>query len=718
VAAAVGLFAGACGDGEGDGLGVDAGPADAGVEPVRALFQPSAGALPFGAVPWPDDLYLDERGRVSVTDIPAPASARGYVDQLATSLVDLDGFAVWPTVYVSFDGAIDPESLPRDANASLGKGASVFLLDADTGSPTAFDRVPIEARLDSAQERLVLRPTRPLVPARRYAAVVTRRVRAVDGSSVEGARRFVAVRSADVPLSDPIEREARERYAPVLETLAGQGVSRDDVAALAVFHVQGVATDLADLRALVAARPLVAPTVTHVHPSAALDAVLGVARPEAVGFVAGEGAPHQHVGWMVHGTYEVPGLLSAAVGLHGSFERNEAGELRVKQTSPAYFTLILPHTAPGTALPVAIFQHGLGRERSAGLAVANALVGAGYAVFLVDAPFHGLHVPGADIRNRFTGAAGPDGFGDLEGDFAGMRDLDGDLMPLHPFYYRDAARQGVVQLLSLVRVLREAKWSSLLEGADAQLEDVSFASERIAYVGVDLGAALGIMLATVEPSVGALALAFAGGPTLDEWMRSPARSDVFEDLVRRVGGDPARLDGDEDPRWWPTLATWQALVDRADPIAHASRLRGAPVNVLAWMARDDEVVHNHATESLALAIGAELVGASPRHESSLATATLPPGRTLSGNVTVGDDAVTRVLYAWDPATHLTLQLERAEFGYAHPIERPFEKLSEPVAVSNPTAAALTQLVFFLESWRACVPATPMAACAAAVRAPD
>ena len=109
---------------------------------------------------------------------------------------------------------------------------------------------------------------------------------------------------------------------------------------------------------------------------------------------------------------------------------------------------------------------------------------------------------------------------------------------------------------------------------------------------------------------------------------------------------------------------------------------------------------------------------TPRCQSALATTTLAPGRTLSGNFTVGDDAVTRVLYAFDPATHAALQSEQGEFEYAHPTERPFEKLSEPIVVNNPLGALLTQLVFYLESWRGCRPPTPQSACAASVRAPD
>lgn len=717
--AAVLLLVGACSSRDSradDGGGV----VDAGPEPVRAAFAVGDDPMPFGAVPWPDDLYLDAAGRVSVTALPGAEHARAYLDSLARAFADLDGFGVFGPVYFEFDGALDPGSLPADPGDTLEEDASVFLVDADTGSPTAFARIPAEVRLDDGGRRLALAPTRALAPGRSYAAVVTRAVRSEDGRRVEGAKRFVAIRDPEVLLDDPHQREARDRYTPVLETLVTTGLPRDEVAALAVFRVQTIDADLEDARTLVWSSEVTPPTASAALTGDALDGLLGTPDPTVVGLRERGGAPHGNLGWLVQGAFEAPGLLSAGSTTHGAIERSDAGELRVKRVVEVPFSLTLPLGAlEGSALPVVLFQHGWGRERSDGLAVANALAASGYAVFLVDAPFHGSRVPGSDTVHRFTGASGADGFGDATGDFPGVLDQEGELVPLHPFYLRDAARQGVVELLVLVRMLAEVNWSELLAGIDPGLRGVGFDAERVGVVGVDLGGEIAMMLASVEPAAGALALAFAGGPTLDAWMLSPARSVLVETWLERLGRDPSELgDASDPPRFWPEVAAWQALVDRADPLAHATRLRGRPVNVLFWMARDDEAVHNRSTEALGLALGTELAGGSPRHEQGLGTVTIGAGATASGNFAIGDEAVTRILYALEPATHEALHAERGSVAYAHPIEVPFAPLDAPETVDNPIADVLTQLAFYFETWRACVPPAPGSACAASALAPE
>lgn len=693
---------------------------DAGPEPVRARFEPGPDPMPFGSVPWPDDLYLDPAGHVSVSDLPGSSRAREYLDALVLGLADLDGFGVRALVHFEFDGALDPASLPATAADTLTESSTVFLVDADTGSPDAFARVAVEAQLDADGRRVTLRPVRPLVPGRRYAAVVTNGVRSEDGRRVGPALRFAALRDPQVTLEDRYEREARDLHAPVLETLVGRGLPREDVVALAVFRVQSVATDLDDARALVHERDPITPTADAALAGAALDAVLGPADASAIGVRPGVSAPHSEIGWLVHGSFGAPSLLSAERARRGAFERTEANELRVKREASVPFSLVLPREAFETsALPVVIFLHGLERERSDGLAVANALAAAGYAVLMPDAPFHGSRIPEADTTHRFTGADGPDGFGDVAGDAVGASDEDAELAAFHPFLYRDALRQGVVELFALVRAIGEADWSELLGAVDPALVGVGLDAGRVGVVGIDMGAELGLMLASVEPAVDALAIAFVGGPTLDGWLWSPARAELVEAWATRVGRDASALADPSDPvRFWPEAGVWQTLVDRADPLAHAARLRGRPVSLLAWIARDDEVVHDRAVEALALELGAVLVGDTPRHEPDLDIVTLGAGATLSGNFAIGDDPVTRVLYALDPATHDTLVTESGTARYAHPVEVPFEPLDAPETVDNPLAPVLTQLVFYFESRRACVAPAEGAGCPASVLASE
>lgn len=694
---------------------------DAGPAPVHARFALSKAPMRFGDVPWPDDAYMDDSGHVSVRDIPSDAPAE-YAGALADAMQDLDGFGIRPTVYVGFDGELDAESLPSAPEDTLKPDASVFLIDADTSSPEAFVRVPVDVRYDSDAAELRLRPAaaRALVPGRRYAAVVTRAVKDMHGRPISASSAFVRVRDPDATALEPIERAARAAYAPVLGSLAQSGVPRDRVAALAVFHVQTVRADLAAARELVRAdqnAPRV-PVLTRALHGADLDALLGKPAAGAVGL--DHGAPHDHVGWMVQGSFASPNLLSPHGAVHGAFMRSASGDLRVRRMDDVYFTLWIPVGAlPGAPLPVVVVQHGLEGERGDAAAVANALAASGYAVIALDAPFHGLRASANvhDEANRFTAAAEPDGFGDMPGDFAGVHDAAGELTPLHPFYYRDAVRQGVVDLMSLLDLLERGDWSGLAE-LDAALDKVRPSGESVAFVGFDLGAEMGTLLATYEPSVAALVLAFAGGLTLDGWIDSARMPDLVDALFARLGRPGDKIDFAADhPLDRPDLDAWRTLVDRASALAYAPALQRLPCSIFMPMARDDETVHNRSSEALASALGAEIIGGDPNYVLDLPVHGLRPGETRSGNLLVDNGAVTRVLYVLDPATHSTLVLAHDAQKYQLPLVRPFMLRKRPVAIDNPIEQTLMQVAFFLESYRVCHTQTPSATCAASVQAP-
>jgi dienelactone hydrolase len=549
---------------------------------------------------------------------------------------------------------------------------------------------------------------------------VTRALKDVHGRPISASAAFARVRDPDASALDPTERAARAAYAPVLGSLAQSDVPRERVAVLAVFHVQTVRADLAAARQLVRAEPAVrrAPALTRALHGADLDALLGKPAAGAVGL--DHGAPHDHVGWMVQGSFASPNLLSPHGAVHGAFLRSAAGDLRVRRMDDVYFTLWIPLGAlPGAPLPVVIVQHGLGGDRSDASAVANALAASGYAVIALDAPFHGLRASASvrDDANRFTAAAEPDGFGDAPGDFAGVHDDAGELTALHPFYYRDAVRQGVVDLMSLLDLLERGDWSGLAD-LDAALDKVRPNGESVALVGFDLGAEMGALLAAYEPSVAALVLAFAGGLTLDGWVDSPRSPLLTDALFARLGHGSDTVDFAADhPLDWPDVDAWRTLVDRASALAYAPALQRLPCSIFMPMARDDESVHNRSTEALASALGAEIIGGDPNYVLDLPVYGLRPGETRSGNLLVDDGAVTRVLYVLDPATHAGLVVARDAQKYQLPLARPFMLRKRPIAVDNPIEQTLMQVAFFLESYRACHTATPAATCAASVQAP-
>ncbi len=655
-------------------------PEDGGVvEGVAPRFDPGPDPLAFGAVPWPDDLYLDADGHIAVTSLPGHAADEDYAASLGRGLAELDGFGVVSPIFFTFDGALDPSSLPADAAASVSDSASVFLLDVDPASPEPFTRIPVRINYEPNRRQLAIRPTagHPLHESRRYAAVVTRRVLDDAGRPIVPDPDFAAVRDALTRPTDPVLAEAYDAYATVLANLETAGVNRADVAGVAVFHTQSVGHELADARAVVwSGDAPVAAGVTAVAAGPDLDERLGTPVDDLWGLDVEGGVAHGAIGWMIDGTFEGPWMISDAANVHGAIRRDSAGAIEVRRTETIPFTLLLPAAGDLSALRVVIFQHGLGDDRSQALAVADALAGAGYAVIAIDSPFHGLRNPSepTDTLNRFTGAVGPDGFGDNTGisvvvQFAGIVDSAGDYAPFHPFYLRDALRQSAIDLFTLTRLLREGDWSQVRD-ADPALATLGFRDEPFGFIGYSLGGIIGSLYVGTEEEVGAAALVATGGSLMSIVAASPIfNGGYFPLLLPHFGITPSAIDyAGYPPDFFPELGIWQTLLDRGDSIAHADHIAARPLDVLMVMARHDETLNNVGTESLARAIGMPIMNGEALY-ADLREET-PPVRD---NITVAGEMVTRGLYVYDPATHGLLKARHGSQTWMHPVAPSFRR---------------------------------------------
>lgn len=672
---------------------------------VHVRFDPGEGSLQsLGSTPWPDDLYLDRTGHIAVNG----ALERGVTAEQTRTLSDLDGFGVSTPVFFYLDGTIDPASLPQAESGSLEASASAFLIDADTGSPDAFTKVPVVVQWQADSRRIALRPAdgHPLTPGRRYAAVITRRVRDAKGQQLEPAAKFASIRDPDLVLTDARLMAARAQYTPVLETLVKSGIPRADICAMAVFHVQNIDQDLTDARKLVRAGKAPEPTLSSVVHPTELDAALGKVTTGSAGFDDSGAAPHENLYAMVHGTLPSPNFLSSTAKAHGKFERDSAGVLRVKRTDGVPFTLFLPRSS--LEAPIVIYQHQRDRERSDALAIANELASRGLATLALDAPFQGqlANTPEkrktVDWRNRFTGAETPDNFGDAPGDFLGFAKAQSAGANWNPFDGRDAMRQAVVDLMIAVRSIEDGTLVAAT-ATDSMLKERTFLRTHIGFVGEDTGASIGAMLARVEPTVQAVVLVAPAGATVTSWAWSARDENMFDSLATTFGFDPDTLDrSTNDPAFWPGLAIFQTLFDRADPLAHAAALRRAAVNVLVLMAEDDEAVPNRASEAYAASVGTTLVGSDARYVDDLKRTDVSDDEAAGANYLASGSRVTRTTYVYSPATHDLLQARTDQQLYAHPPEAPFEKLDKPVTVNNPTASAARQIGQYLKSFFDCV----------------
>jgi dienelactone hydrolase len=672
---------------------------------VRPSFELATDPMDLGAVPFPDDLYLDETGHIALGRLPHEDDAipSDFPGSLRESLAELDGFSTTSPVFFWFPpGSLDASSLPQSPSATTREDSPVFLVDADDGSSTRGRRVPVLVHYNPELGQLALRPYdgHPLVAGRRYAAVVTTAVLDDMGMPIGPSEGFARIRDADVRPEDALEGEAYDRYSPVLTSLASAGIPKAQVAALAVFTVQTVMPDLRDARALVwADDPPAVALVTAVESGPDLDALLGTPVEALPGLDVEGGVEHRSIGWLVHGTFESPWLVSDAPRVHGPFRRDSSGALISTRTESVPFTLTLPAGDP-SRLRLLIFLHGLGGERSSMLAIADALAAAGYAVLAIDIPLHGqrasISVP--DTRHNYGGGTGPDGFGDRVGneiylDFLGVVDEAGVYPSFHPSYPRDIFRQSVVDLMRAVRVLREGDWSAVQ--AQPGLETLGFDPAPIGFTGVSLGGIIGTVFVASEPEIGAAILNVTGGDLVRLVERSASFSSLFLPiLLPKVGLDPAAYRPAEYPAaFHPELAIVQTLLDRGDSMSFAPLLATQERDVLFQMAEDDETVPNSATEALARAAGAQIVGEDPTH-TDLSRIEAP----ASGNLELASSRWTRGLYRFSPATHGLLSQRMSSAQFAHPPEPPFMSMAA-TDVRNPVDAAVAQLVHFVESWQ-------------------
>jgi hypothetical protein len=679
---------------------------------VRAVFELGPAPMPWGAIPWPNDLYL-EAGHLAVTSLPVGPEV---AEELEGALTTLDGVGTRPLLVFDFDGELDAESLPASPDDSMGPDASVFLIDADASSPDAFERLPLAVELSSDRRSIRARLAfdRGLAPGRRYAAVVTTAVRARLGNHrVRGAERFVRLLDQAEAPEGALELRARQQYLPILSALASEGVPADRVVALSSFRVQSIERDLDDARAIVVSEPLEALSVERVIEGDGLDTALGVAPEGGIGAVLAEGVAHQHLAALIHVSVRAPRFANVDDGERNAIVRDADG-LRRRGDHLVPCTLTVPRSIGSAALSLVLFQHGLFGERSDGLALANELAAAGHALLTCDAPLHGSRLPNADTGNRFTSEPEPDGFGDRAGDVLGLDEDAGELQAAHPFYFRDATQQAVIDWMSIVQTLRSGLWAEAL-GEALQGDAVTIATDSIGFVGVDIGAEIGVALGAREPEIRAIVLAFAGGRGIDDWGLGPD----YKPLREALGSMLTSRDGQGfAPEFRADVDVYRMLTDPVSGVARGARLLRSPTNVLQYIAAQDELVPLASSEALAYALGAALVDAEPQHEPDLRRDLGVPGTAISDNFPLSRGAVTRVAQMLAPAARSTLFSTTGFLRFEHPLESEPVALDDDSEIANPTASAMRQIVFFFESHRACRAAEPdpLLPCAASVSA--
>ncbi len=585
--------------------------------------------------PFPDDFWLrsgsdgDPGGRLAIDLVGFREPSQSLISAFVASAQGLDGFSPIAHLTVELSEAPDITSLPRSPSESLDPLASVGLFDLSPGSPSYGARVPfrLEVRSDAMGLRapshaLLLFPSQSLTPGGRYGLVVTRRARVAAARPFEPSPFFArALAPRSGAGEDPSIARIRALASDVLDAVASAArppIPPEDVALAVRFSVRStreIPSDLLAIRQEIFAAP--PPTVVIERVEAeSLDATLAGSEVAAI----------------VTGTWQAPDFRDAL----GNLARDPvSGRPLRTRTRPLGFVLALPSAARSGPVPVTIYQHGNpgSAEEEVVEHARRSLAAAGFAVIgFTDVVNREISPPGTDAAER-----------------AQLQITD---LLLHLLWHQRAPDCWVetnAEQLAFLRAIGElarvAHFQLPASGISPAREIFGIdAAQPLTIEGVSEGASLAASLLPYAPEIRAAAL-IAGGRRYSE-MLIHQQARVFLDQLADLGFDDLR-----STDVWVALSLFQTILDPQDPHVHAPFLwrerlalpgSSRRASVLLVEGVGDGFVPNHATESLAVALGG--------------MALLEPGRALlpglafarpplAGNI---DSETTGALVQWTP----------------------------------------------------------------------
>jgi len=562
-----------------------------GAAPLRADFNPTAGRLAF-----PNNL-LFQGSSDGTLNIPVPPEAPANDPRRA--LNELDGFSTVNPIVATFSAADSPFLPPGPPAASLDTasvraGNSVFLLEVELDNPFtggnpdrafAVQRVVrtltpgveyVATVVPGSQGRsLAIVPLRPLKPATSYLVVLTDDLRvAGSGARVVPDTTYILARFRNPgqrPLDDfdnlpPGGAESLAALRPVIRSQEAAadsvGIQPKNIILSWTFTTQSVN------EVLMAARAQTGPLPIVMFPTGLTTGAISPASPGLAEIYRGQMLSYYYL--EAPTTDPTVILRTAFRGQGGSTLTRYNPFPRVTQGIAIPVLMTVPgaasgHTRPADGWPVVIFQHGITANRTALLAVADALAAAGFAAIAIDLPLHGLtdptdplgqlfYEPGVertfdvDFLNNATGAPGPDGIVDASG--AHFINLQSALTT------RSNLWQAVTDLFQVRETL------PLVDLDNDGVGDLD--TDRVGFVGHSLGGMVGVPFLAMEDGVGAASIPNAGGGLT----RLLLGSGVFGPRIR--AGLAAAGIQPGTPEFDQFISAFQQIVDAADPINFAA----------------------------------------------------------------------------------------------------------------------------------------------------
>jgi hypothetical protein len=582
--------------------------------PTAALFQPLAGILPY-----PTDLYF--AGSTDGTLNIQPDNAL-MPNQAAINA--LDGFSTTAVIRARFGGPLDPTSFTAQSVIVL-----QVTIDNTTKATTTVMRqlvfgvdyttgVGPEAGVGSTI--LEIRPTHPLVPSsgvinNGYLVLLTKGIKDAAGTAATADTDYASIKAA-LPTCSTITDNSLHGICQLtgahLQIAHAIGLDPADVVLSFSFSTQSIADTLAVVEKTATPQPLTVhttgKTTADVNPQLSGHATIFV------------------------GTLSIPYYLSRKAPLTAYWQGNPSP----LDASSRFLTRFNPVPVPTETLqipvlvtvpnansvgrgvkpssgkwPALIFEHGITRNRTDMLAVADSFADSGFVVVAIDLPLHGvtdptspLYASGAnpayaglslpatgsiertfdlDVVNNTTGAPTPDGLIDPSGtSFINLTSV---------LTTRDNLREAAADLITLTRSLPNMNLDADPAG------DIDPAG--IHYLGHSLGAIVGGVFLGVasQAEVSTATLAMPGGGLPNLLRDSPTFG------PRIIAGLEAQGLMPGTTLFEQFFRDAQTIVDAGDPLNYiAAAATHHPIHLLqiagSASSPPDQVVPNSATQRL------------------------------------------------------------------------------------------------------------------------
>ena len=574
-------------------------------------------------LPWPTDLFFAGSTDGTINIPAALVGVPGYTP-LGAAVNTLDGYSTSGSMFTGFSQAIDGSTLTAanirivemylsNTTKAPAQGAE---LPAGVASPvrrvltfgTDYSAT-VSTAVDSGGRYLQITPLKPLVPSTGgtnigYLVILSNGIHDINGSAAQPSAFYSAIKSAPANCSTLTDatQNAICRLTKAHLTI-GQAVGMDptNVVLTWSFSTQSVKDSFAALSQLVPAQPIVvqATPFTTQNANAALQGKANIYLGNTVVpyYLTKSASPSDRAVltsfWTAAGPSPVPGIDPASRNV----TRFNPVPLKTADVTIPLLVTVPNATAAGgacaqppTGWPVAIFQHGITRNRTDALAIADGLADACFVMAAIDLPLHGIvdntnpfyqaaneRTFNVDLVNNTTGATGADGKIDTSG--AHWINLSS------PLTSRDNTRQAEADLLVLEKSLAN------MDLTGDGVSDID--PTRIHFIGLSLGGIVGGAHLAYSSVARTATLSQPGGVLSKLVLDSPA----FGPRIRAGLAATNSAFVDNSVLFNNYFRDFQTIVDSADPMNHIFDAQ-AKVPLHLQKTVGDAVVPNSATDRL------------------------------------------------------------------------------------------------------------------------